>query len=69
MFIILRGLRRGRKVTPKMFARENGKESKADLLKKRLENGVRDLRERGMPGSGCGLVADKRTSCIEQCCY
>jgi hypothetical protein len=50
-----------------MLARENGKESTADVLKGWLDTRDRDLRERGAEnasGSGSGVVVDKRTSCI-----
>jgi hypothetical protein len=49
-----------------MLARENGKETTADLLKEWLESRDRDLRERGAEAgnsSGSGS-ADKRISCI-----
>jgi len=43
-------------VTQEMLARENGKDSKGDLLKEWLENKDRDLRERGAEsGNASGM--------------
>jgi hypothetical protein len=54
------------RITPEMLARENSKESTADLLKGWAENKDRNLSGRLSRGMrvGVGHVADQRTSCI-----
>jgi len=49
-------------VTPKMLARENGKEGTAEVLKERLVNKDRDLRERTRDvGSGSGSGTERKS--------
>jgi len=50
-------------VTPEMLARENGKEGTAEVLKERLVNKDRDLRERTRDvGSGSGTERKSRSA-------
>jgi hypothetical protein len=51
-------------MTPKMLARENGKEGTAEVLKERLVNKDRDLRERTRDvgsGSGSGSGTERKS--------